>query len=91
MAKNHLMHIAGEQVSAVSGETEPVINPATAEQIATAPVGGSEDVERAVRAADKAFDAWADTPPNERSELLLKLADRLEQHAEEFAQLESLN
>ncbi|MGW5151828.1 gamma-aminobutyraldehyde dehydrogenase [Rhodococcus koreensis] len=91
MAKNHLMHIAGKQVCAVSGETEPVINPATEEQLATVPVAGTEDVERAVAAADEAFDAWADTPPNERSELLLKLADRLEKHAEEFAQLESLN
>jgi betaine-aldehyde dehydrogenase/aminobutyraldehyde dehydrogenase len=85
------MHVAGEQVAAIDGESEPVINPANGEQIATVPLGRTNDVDRAVAAAEEAFDAWAATTPGQRSELLLKLADRLEDHAEEFAQLESLN
>src|SRR5689334_19100813 len=91
MAEGHLMYIAGEQVSAASGATEAVVNPATNERIATVPMGDATDVDRAVAAADEAFDDWAATTPGKRAELLLKLADRLETHAEEFAQLESLD
>ena len=91
MAEGHLMYIAGEQVSAASGATEAVVNPATNERIATVPMGDATDVDRAVAAADEAFDDWAATTPGKRAELLLKLADRLEAHAEEFAQLESHN
>jgi betaine-aldehyde dehydrogenase/aminobutyraldehyde dehydrogenase len=89
--KSYEMFIGGRQVPAAEGETEPVINPATGEQIAEVAKGSSRDVDEAVRVAEKAFDAWAATPPNERALALLKLADRLEEHAEEFAQLESLN
>ncbi|HEY7632270.1 MAG TPA: gamma-aminobutyraldehyde dehydrogenase [Thermoleophilaceae bacterium] len=89
--KSYEMFIGGRQVPAAEGETEPVINPATGEQIAEVAKGSSRDVDEAVKVAEKAFDAWAATPPNERALALLKLADRLEEHAEEFAQLESLN
>ena len=44
-----------------------------------------------MRAAEAAFEAWADVPPGERAQLLLALADRVEEHAQELAQLESLN
>ena len=50
------MIIGGEQVDAVDGQTFEVVNPATGEVIATAPLGGQEDVNRAVEAAQKAFD-----------------------------------
>lgn len=85
------MFINGEFVEALSGETESIINPATEGKIQDVPVGGAEDVDRAVSAAAKAFEAWAETPPGERALALLRLADRLEENAEELAQLESHN
>jgi 1-pyrroline dehydrogenase len=91
MADMQLMYVDGEQVAADDGASEPVINPATGAQIATVPLGGAADVQRAVDAAEKAFDGWSATTPGKRAELLLELADRLNNHAEEFAQLESLN
>jgi aminobutyraldehyde dehydrogenase len=87
----HEMFIDGERVAATEGETEPVINPATGETIAEVAKGSEEDVNRAVAAAERAFPAWAAVAPAQRSLALLKLADRLEENAEEFAQLESLN
>src|SRR6266567_7123096 len=83
--------IGGDFVDAASGETMEVINPATGETIAEVPSCGAEDVDRAVEAAAKALPAWLDTTPKERSELLHKLADVLEENAEELAQLESRN
>lgn len=91
MADSQLMYIDGEQVEATDGATEPVINPATGAPIATVPLGADADVQRAVDAAEKAFDGWSETTPGQRAELLLKLADRLADHAEVFAQLESSN
>jgi aminobutyraldehyde dehydrogenase len=91
MADSQLMFIDGAQVAAADGATEPVISPATGAQIATVPLGSDVDVARAVEAAEKAFDGWSETTPGQRGELLLKLADRLADHADEFAQLESLN
>jgi betaine-aldehyde dehydrogenase len=81
--------VGGEFVDPVQGETEPVLNPATGEEIALAPVSGEEDVARAVGAARSAFEGWANTTPGERALALLRLADRLEEHAEEVADLES--
>ncbi|WP_413099843.1 gamma-aminobutyraldehyde dehydrogenase [Streptomyces sp. Inha503] len=85
------MFIAGNAVPAISGRAEDVLNPATGETIATVPLGGEEDVDRAVAAADAAFWGWAETPPAERARALLRLADRVEEHAEEIAALESAN
>jgi betaine-aldehyde dehydrogenase/aminobutyraldehyde dehydrogenase len=85
------MFVAGAQVAAADGATEQVIDPASGEQIATVALGGAADVDQAVAAAEGAFDGWAATTPGKRAELLLQLADRLEAHAEEFAQLESAN
>jgi len=82
-------YINGEFVDSAEGETEPVLNPATAEQIAEAPLSTAEDVNRAVEAAKTAFESWGVTTPGERSLALLKLADRLEEHGEELADLES--
>ncbi|HEY8466189.1 MAG TPA: gamma-aminobutyraldehyde dehydrogenase [Solirubrobacterales bacterium] len=81
--------INGEFVDPSSGETEDVINPATGEVIAQAPLSTEEDVNRAVAAAKKAFEKWQKTTPRERSEMLLKLADAIEEHGDEFADLES--
>ncbi|HEV7419777.1 MAG TPA: gamma-aminobutyraldehyde dehydrogenase [Mycobacterium sp.] len=91
MTDVQLMFVAGAQVAAADGATEQVIDPASGEQIATVALGGAADVDQAVAAAESAFDGWAATTPGKRAELLLQLADRLEAHAEELAQLESAN
>jgi aminobutyraldehyde dehydrogenase len=83
--------VGGEWVESTSGETMDVLNPATGEVIAEVPRGGAEDVERAVTAARKAWDEWSTKTPKDRAELLLKLADVLEEHAEELTELESQN
>jgi 1-pyrroline dehydrogenase len=85
------MFINGEFVDSASGETEAILNPATEETLGRVPVGGAEDVDRAVKAAHAAFEGWSSTPPGERAHALLKLADLIEAHAEELAQLESKN
>src|SRR3954452_1136918 len=83
--------VGGEWIDAALGETMEVVNPATGETVAEVPRGGVEDVDRAVAAASAALPAWLDSTPKERSELLHRLADVLEENAEELAQLESLN
>ena len=83
--------IGGEERPAADGGSEPILNPATGEVIAHAPLSGAEDVDAAVQAAQRAFPGWRDTPPGERSLALLKLADAIEEHGEELCRLESLN
>jgi len=83
--------IGGEFVDSVDGATEGVLNPATAEVMAEAPLSGEEDVNRAVAAAKGAFGGWAATTPGERAHALLKLADAVEEHADEIADAESAN
>jgi betaine-aldehyde dehydrogenase len=83
--------IDGQFVDPATGETEPVLNPATGQEVASAPLSGAEDVDRAVAAARRAFDGWAAATPGERSLALLKLADRLEEHADELSDLEAEN
>ena len=81
--------IDGEFVDSADGATEEVINPANGEAIAEMPLSNEEDVNRAVAAAKRAFDSWSNTTPGERGTALLKLADLIEEHAEEIADLES--
>src|SRR4051794_5133628 len=83
--------VGGEWVDSASGETMEVLNPATGETITEVPRGTADDVGRAVEAATKALPEWLETTPGERAEALLKLADLLDEHAEELAQLESTN
>jgi betaine-aldehyde dehydrogenase/aminobutyraldehyde dehydrogenase len=83
--------VGGEQVESSTGETMEVLNPATGETIAEVPRGTADDVERAVDAARKAAPEWGARPPKERMELLLKLADVIDENAEELTRLESLN
>ena len=87
----HKQFIGGEWVESSSGETMEVLNPATGEVIAEVPRSGAEDVERAVDAAKKAWAEWQSKTPKDRMELLLALADLVDEHAEELARLESLN
>ncbi|HZE04321.1 MAG TPA: gamma-aminobutyraldehyde dehydrogenase [Solirubrobacteraceae bacterium] len=83
--------IDGEFVDPADGRTEPILNPATGEAIAEAPLSSPADVDRAVKAARAAWDGWAATTPGERALAMLKLADALEEHAEELAGLEADN
>jgi aminobutyraldehyde dehydrogenase len=66
-----------------------VHNPATGGVIANVPASDAEDVDRAVRAAQRAFETYQHTTPQDRSLMLLKLADALESRADEFGRLES--
>ena len=88
--KTWKMFIGGEWVDSSRGETEPDINPATGEPVATVQVGTREDADRAVAAAQKAYgEVWFDTPPKERAAMMLKLADALDADADNLSQLEA--
>ena len=89
--KKFQLFIRGEATAAADGKTEKILSPATEEVLAEVPVGGSEDVERAVGAAHDAFESWFDRTPGERAGMLLQLADRIEAHADELAALEAAN
>jgi betaine-aldehyde dehydrogenase/aminobutyraldehyde dehydrogenase len=84
-------YVGGEWVDAVEGGTMEVLNPATGETIAEVPRGTRADVDRAVAAAKAVLPAWLETTPGERQALLLRLADLIDEHAEELAQIESQN
>lgn len=73
------------------GAEERIVDPATGEGIVAVPEASLSQVEAAVAAADAAFPKWARTTPQERSLLLLKVADLLERQAEAYAELESRN
>jgi 1-pyrroline dehydrogenase len=83
--------VGGEWVDAAAGETMEVLNPATEEVIGVVPRCGAEDVDRAVAAASAALPDWLETTPAERSAILLGLADLLDRHAGELAEIESRN
>src|SRR5262245_56882229 len=83
--------IGGQFVDAASGETLDVENPANGQVIAKVPGSAKEDVDRAVEAADRAFQTWKQTTPQDRSLILLKIADSLDAAADEIGRLESAN
>jgi 1-pyrroline dehydrogenase len=87
----HKNFVGGEWVDAVGGETMDVLNPATGEVIAQVPKGTEKDVDRAVEAAKKALPEWLEKTPKDRMELLLALANVIEEHGEELSRLESQN
>ncbi len=91
--KEHKLFIDGEWVSAVKGETLDVINPANGEVFARVPAGESIDIDRAVKAARRAFEqgAWAEMSPSARGKLLWRLGDLVEKNADELAQIEALD
>ncbi|MCP9486774.1 MAG: gamma-aminobutyraldehyde dehydrogenase [Gaiellaceae bacterium MAG52_C11] len=84
-------YVGGEWFESSSGETMPVVNPSTGETIAEVPRGSAEDVTRVVAAAKKALPDWLGRTPKARMELLLALADVIDQNAEELTLLESQN
>ena len=83
--------VGGEWVDAIEGGTAEIINPATGETIAEVPSGSEADVDRAVEAAKAALPEWLETTPGERAEMLVELADAIEEHADELAEVESRN
>jgi phenylacetaldehyde dehydrogenase len=87
------MLINGEWMAAASGKTFDVYDPATAKVFTAVPAAEKKDVDKAVAAARNALDspAWARMFPADRERLLLKLADLIEAHAEELAEIESLD
>jgi 1-pyrroline dehydrogenase len=84
------MYIGGKWVNSGRGEDEPNIDPSTGETADIVQVGTREDADAAAAAAQKAYDeVWFDTPPKERAEMMLKLADAMEADTDHLAKLEA--
>ena len=81
--------INGEYVDAKGDSSFDVIDPATEQSYALSPVSGKQDVDDAFAAAATAFETWGETTPSERQLALFRIADVMEQRADEFADLES--
>jgi acyl-CoA reductase-like NAD-dependent aldehyde dehydrogenase len=87
LSRGHL--IGGEQVPAASGATFESLDPSTAQPLATLALGGVDDVDRAVAAARAALPEWRALDPYERGRILQRLADLIEQHADELTEVEA--
>lgn len=87
------LYINGEWVDSLSGKTFETVNPATGEKLADVAEAGPEDIDLAVKAAREAFDhgTWSRMGTAEKSRLIYKLADLMEKHERELAQLETLD
>lgn len=83
--------IDGELLPARTGETLECVEPATGKVYAHVPHSNADDVDEAARAAHRAFPAWAETPTEERSRLLLKLAELIERDQEQLARAETID
>jgi acyl-CoA reductase-like NAD-dependent aldehyde dehydrogenase len=86
--EKHKMWIGGKWVDADSGKTFRTYNPANGEEVAEVPLGNRSDVDKAVAAARKAFPAWSRRTQEDRSELVLKIAQKIQEHKDELIQLE---
>ena len=87
------MFIDGEWVDALSGKRFETVDPATEQVITTVPHSGPEDVDRAVRAARRAFEdgPWPSLTPAERQRMVWRIAEGITARADVFAQLETLD
>ncbi|MGL5928802.1 MAG: aldehyde dehydrogenase family protein, partial [Dermatophilaceae bacterium] len=83
--------VGGEHVEVRADSRSDVVNPATGQVVASAPVSGADDVDAAYAAAERAFGDWGRTTPSERQHALLKIADAVEARADELVRLESEN
>ena len=83
--------VGGQYQTPESDKVSDVINPATGETYAHAPVSSERDVQRAYEVAQKAFEEWSQTTPSERQLALFRIADALEARAQEAADVESEN
>ncbi len=93
IAKEHGLLIGAERVPAADGRTFATLDPANGREIATVAQAGAEDVARAVAAAREAFQSgpWSSMAPSARGALTMALADAIESHEEEIAEIESLD
>jgi phenylacetaldehyde dehydrogenase len=93
LSRPRKMFINNKWAESASGKIFPTYNPATGEVLAQVAEGDREDINRAVKAARKAFESgpWPDMTASERGRLIWKLGDLLEEHTEQFAQIESLD
>jgi phenylacetaldehyde dehydrogenase len=93
LAGRHQLLIDGEWVDARSGKTFEVFDPATGQMIARVAEADAADVELAVAAARRAFESgpWSRMSPADRGRLVWKLADALEERAQEFAEIEAVD
>src|SRR5215470_15026940 len=87
------LFINGQWADAASGKTFETPDPATGETLAHVAEGDAEDVDRAVLAARQAFDdgPWGRLTPSERGRIIWRIGDLILEHADELAQLESLD
>src|SRR5436305_10564744 len=83
--------VHGEWVEAEDGRTADIVDPATSQPYATAPISEEVDVDLAFQAAAGAFEGWRDATPSDRQQALLKAADALERRAAEFVDAECRN
>src|SRR5688572_30950768 len=83
--------VGGEYVDASNGRTYDLVNPATGQTFAQAPISDLADVDRAFEAAKRGFETWRDTTPSERQLALLRIADAIEVRAEDLIRAESEN
>jgi phenylacetaldehyde dehydrogenase len=93
IATRRQLFIDGDWVDAASGKTFETPNPATGETLATVAEGGAEDIDRAVRAARRAFEdgPWGRLTPSERGRVIWRIGDLILEHVDELAQLETLD
>jgi betaine-aldehyde dehydrogenase len=83
--------VGGEFTEPAEGRRSDLVDPSSGEVFGSAPVSSAEDVDRAYRTAADAFETWRDATPSDRQRALLKLADLVEEHADELVALESRN
>ncbi len=86
--KSYKMFIGGKWVDAVSGKTFPTVNPTTEEEIGRAALGGPEDVDKAVKAANDALPAWSRMVQSERSRIMSRMGALIREHAADLIDLE---
>jgi phenylacetaldehyde dehydrogenase len=92
IGKNQKMLIDGKWVDAEKGGTIDVVNPATEEKLGTIPAGEAADINKAVKAARKAFEGpWSKMSPSDRSKFLWKLSELIEQNGQLLTEIEILN
>jgi len=89
--KSYKLFIGGQWIDGKDGETLGSICPANGELLSHCAVAGKEDVDLAVNAAWKAFETWKDTSISERSRILLKIADLIEENADRLAMIETMD
>src|SRR5581483_6199979 len=85
------MVVGGQPLGSSSGETIEVTNPANNQTYATVPSATTDDVDRAVEAAERAFEKWSRTPPSKRAALMQDFADLLQERFDELVKAEAID